>query len=67
MVNTGAEEFGRIILYDLLGRKISETQRMLTAEPMELSYNMTSSAVYFIAVETISKKEVIKVKVIRNR
>lgn len=67
MVNTGAEEFGRIIFYDLLGRKISETQRMLTAEPMELSYNMTSSAVYFIAVETISKKEVIKVKVIRNR
>jgi hypothetical protein len=67
LVNTGNAEFGRIIFYDLLGRKISETQRMLTAEPMELSCSMLQSAVYFIAVETISRKEVLKVKVVRSR
>lgn len=67
LVNTGNEEFGRIIFYDLLGRKISETQRMLTTGPMELSCGMLRSAVYCVAVETISRKEVLKVKVVRNR
>jgi hypothetical protein len=67
LINTGKEEFGRIIFYDLMGHKISETQRVLTTTPMELSCSNLESSVYCIAVETISTREVIKVKVIRTR
>ncbi len=67
LINTGKEEFGRVIFYDMLGRKISETQRMLTAEPMQLNCGQLESAVYCITVETSSKKEVIKVKVLQSR
>lgn len=66
LVNTGAEEFGRVTFYDLLGRKISETQRMLTTSPMELNFTQFLSSVYFVAVETLSRREVMKVKIIRN-
>jgi hypothetical protein len=67
MVNTGTEEFGRIIFYDMMGRKTSETQRMLTNSPMELDCSQLASSVYCIAVETLTNREVIKVKVIRSR
>ncbi len=66
LVNTGKEEFGRIIFYDMMGRKVSETQRMLTTSPMELNCMQLESSVYCIAVETQAKREVIKVKVIRS-
>ncbi len=65
--NTGKEEFGKLIFYDIMGRKISESQRMLTVEPMELNCGQIASAVYFISVETISKREVLKVRIARNR
>lgn len=67
LVNTGKEEFGRVAFYDMAGRKISEIQRMLTNSPMELNCSNLGSAVYCVAVETLSKKEVIKVKIIRSR
>ena len=67
LVNTGTEEFGRVAFYDMAGRKISEIQRMLTNSPMELNCSNLGSAVYCVAVETLSKKEVIKVKIIRSR
>ena len=67
LVNSGNEEFGRVIFYDMLGRKISETQRMLTMGDMELSCSLLESSVYFVAVETLTKREVIKVRVIRKR
>jgi hypothetical protein len=67
LINTGKEEFGRVIFYDLLGHKISEVQRMLTTEPMELSCAGLGSSVYLIAVETATKREVMKVRVIRIR
>jgi len=67
LVNTGKEEYGRVIFYDLSGRKLSEEQRMLTTTPMELDCSQLRSSVYFVAVETISKKEVLKARVIRSR
>jgi hypothetical protein len=67
LVNTGKEEFGRVAFYDMAGRKISEIQRMLTNSPMELNCSNLGSAVYCVVVETLSKKEVIKVKIIRSR
>ena len=67
LINTGKEEYGRVIFYDLLGRKISETERMLTTTPMELSCSALESSVYCIAVETSSKREIMKVRVIRSR
>lgn len=67
LVNSGNEEFGRVIFYDLMGRKISETQRMLTVGAMELSCAALESSVYFVAIETLNKREVIKVRVIKKR
>ena len=67
LINSGKEEFGRVIFYDLMGRKIYESQRMLTIAPMELSCGQLGSAVYFITVETLTKREVLKVRVIRSR
>ncbi len=67
LVNSGKEEFGRVDFYDLLGRKIYESQRMLTTTPIELNISQLESAVYFITVETLTKKEVLKVRVIRSR
>jgi hypothetical protein len=67
LINSGKEEFGRVTIYDMLGRKISETQRMLTTSPMEIGKEQMGSSVYFVAVETLTKREVLKVKVIRNK
>ncbi|HEY5511654.1 MAG TPA: serine protease [Prolixibacteraceae bacterium] len=67
LVNSGNEEFGRVICYDMLGRKVSETQRMLTTGAIELSVGWMESSVYFVTVETLTKREVIKVRIIRNR
>jgi hypothetical protein len=67
LINSGKEEFGRVIIYDMLGRKISETQQMLTTSPMEIRSDQMGSSVYFVAVETLTKREVMKVKVIRNK
>lgn len=67
LVNTGNEEFGRVIFYDLMGRKVSETQRMLTVGTVELSCGALESSVYFVAVEILNKREVMKVRIIRKR
>jgi V8-like Glu-specific endopeptidase len=67
LVNTGNEEFGRVIIYDMLGRKVSETQRMLTVGAIELSVGWMESSVYFVTVETLTKREVLKVRVVRKR
>jgi len=67
LVNTGKEEFGRVIFYDLSGRKLSEEQRLLTNSPMELYCGWLGSSVYFVAVETLGKKEVLKARVLRTR
>ena len=67
LINSGKEEFGRVIFYDLMGRKILETERMLTIEPMELNCSELESSVYFVAVETAAKKEILKVRVVRSR
>jgi V8-like Glu-specific endopeptidase len=67
LVNSGIEEFGKVDFYDIMGRKIYESQRMLTTSPMELNCGQLGSAVYFITVETLTKREVLKVRVIRSR
>ncbi len=67
LINSGKEEFGLVTIYDLLGRKISESQRMLTTVPMEIGSDHLGSSVYFVAVETLTKREVMKVKVVRNK
>lgn len=67
LINTGKEEFGRVVFYDLMGRKISETERMLTTEPMVLNCSQMDSSIYGIAVETLTNREVVKVKIVRSR
>jgi hypothetical protein len=51
----------------MLGRKVSETQRMLTVGAVELNIGWMESSVYFVAVETLTKREVIKIRIIRKR
>ncbi|MCE1198761.1 MAG: trypsin-like peptidase domain-containing protein [Marinilabiliales bacterium] len=67
LVNTGTEEFGRVSFYDVAGRKLKEMQRVLTTTPMAIDFSAFESAIYFIAVETLSKREVMKVRYIRRR
>lgn len=67
LINSGKEEFGRVDFYDIMGRKIYESQRMLTTTPMELNCGQLGSAVYFVTVATLTKREVLKVRVIRSR
>jgi len=61
--NTGAEEYGVISLYDIMGRKLFTEQRMLSITPREVSLQNYQSGTYFLTVETVSARQVIKIRV----
>ncbi len=61
--NTGTEEYGVISLYDILGRKIFTEERMLSITPREVSLQNYQSGTYFLTVETVSARQVIKIRV----
>jgi lysyl endopeptidase len=65
--NKGTEEFGVISIYDLMGRKLFSEQRMLTITPKAVSVGQFSSGVYFLSVETVDSRQVIKIKVNSTR
>jgi lysyl endopeptidase len=60
--NKGIEEYGTICLYDIAGRKLSTAEWMLTNTPKVVSLDYYSSGVYFLTVETITSRQVIKIK-----
>ena len=58
--NTAAEEFGTISLYDIIGRKIYEDQRMITNAAGSVSTGQLPTGVYFLTIETTHSRQVIK-------
>ncbi|MCX6239585.1 MAG: trypsin-like peptidase domain-containing protein [Bacteroidia bacterium] len=61
--NKGTEEYGAISLYDILGHKLFTEERLLSVTPKVVSLGHYRSGVYFLTVETVSAKQVIKIKV----
>jgi len=61
--NKGTEEYGVISLYDILGHKLFTEERMLSATPRAVSLEHYHSGVYFLTVETVSARQVIKIRV----
>lgn len=61
--NKGIEEYGAIILYDILGRKLFTEQRMLSITPKTVSMGNYTSGIYFLTVETAHARQVIKIMV----
>ncbi len=59
--NNGNEEFCVITGYDLLGRKLFEEQRLLTITPKTVSMAQYATGVYFLSVETVHSRQVIKI------
>ncbi len=63
--NKGAEEYGIISLYDILGRKFFTEERMISTTPRPVSLARYQSGVYFLTIETVNARQVIKIKVNR--
>ncbi len=61
--NTGTEEFGTVIVYDILGRKLFEDQVLLSLSPKTVSMVQYPSGVYFLTIETIHARKVIKIRI----
>ncbi len=61
--NTGEEEFGTIALYDMLGHKVFEQQRLLGITPSAVSTIQFPQGVYFLAIETLNERQIIKILV----
>jgi V8-like Glu-specific endopeptidase len=61
--NTGEEEFGTIALYDMLGHKVYEQQRLLGSTPGVVSTAQFPQGVYFLTIETQHERQIIKILV----
>jgi lysyl endopeptidase len=61
--NKGVEEYGVISLYDILGRKFFTEERMITSTPRPVYLDHYQSGVYFLTIETVNARQVIKIKV----
>ena len=61
--NKGAEEYCVVSLYDILGHKLFTGERLLSNTPKEISMAHYHTGVYFLTVETVSAKQVIKIVV----
>ena len=61
--NKGIEEYGTICIYDILGRKLSSAEWMLTYSPKTVSLENYRSGVYFLTIETLKARQVIKIRV----
>lgn len=59
----GTEEYGVICLYDILGHKFYTEERLITSTPRPVSLDHYQSGVYFLTVETVNARQVIKIKV----
>jgi lysyl endopeptidase len=61
--NNGTEEFVKITLYDILGKKLFILEQMVTAVPRIISLENYNSGVYFMTVESQSGRQVIKIRI----
>jgi len=63
LLNKGTEEYGVISLYDILGHKLFTEERMLSVTPKEVYLDHYHTGVYFLTIETVSERQVIKIRV----
>lgn len=61
--NNGSEDFGEITLYDILGRKIYSEESLLTSTPKQINLAHYHSGLYFLSIETMNARQVIKIRV----
>ncbi|MEI7523003.1 MAG: T9SS type A sorting domain-containing protein [Mariniphaga sp.] len=61
--NNGTEVAGTITLYDILGRKLFEVQRVITTSPGSVSTGQLPSGIYFLTIETGKSRQVMKFQV----
>lgn len=61
--NNGAEAYGTISLYDLLGRKFFTEDRVLSITPRPVILQHYQTGVYFLSIETVNTRQVIKIMV----
>lgn len=61
--NNGVDEFVSIILYDILGKKLSIQQQMVTSVPQVISLQNYNSGVYFLTIESLKGIQVIKIRI----
>ena len=61
--NNGVQEFVSITLYDILGKKLSIQQQMVTSVPQVISLQNYNSGVYFLTVESLNGLQVIKIRI----
>jgi len=61
--NNGVQEFVSITLYDILGKKFSIQQQMVTSVPQVISLQNYNSGVYFLTVESLNGLQVIKIRI----
>jgi hypothetical protein len=65
LANTGDEEFGKLSIFDVSGRKIFVQDRMFTKTLMPISFNeFGGPGIYIIKIETIDTNEVLKVRIL---
>lgn len=61
--NIGAEEYVKITLYDILGKKLFIQEQMVTSVPRMISLENYNSGVYFMTIESQGEMQVIKIRI----
>jgi hypothetical protein len=65
--NTGSEEYVRINLYDISGRKMFIRQENITSVPQLIALENYSSGIYFLTIEGSTGTQVIKIRINRQQ
>lgn len=65
--NKGTDEYVRINLYDLSGKKLFIKQQNVTSSPQMISLENYSSGIYFLTVEATGGTQVIKIRINRQK
>lgn len=65
--NKGTEEYVRINLFDLTGKKLFVKQQNVTSTPQIISLQNYSSGIYFLTIEGIAGTQVIKIRINRQK
>jgi hypothetical protein len=61
--NNGVEEYVKITLYDIMGKKLFILEQMVTDVPRIISLENYNSGVYFMTIESQSGVQVIKIRI----
>ncbi len=65
--NKGTEEYVKINLYDISGRKLFIKQQNVTSTPQMISLENYSSGIYFLTIESQEGTQVIKIRINRQK